>query len=162
MILGGSKMKLMNLIKIAPMVLMVVALSTQARGDEHMRRGINPRFEPATWAWDYPEVRIMVKAPGIPLNMVCLGLDSNELEGWMFCKEYLDSSESSDRVEDWMFETDYLGSESQPVECWMLETGYLESESQPVEDWMLDASYLEESPDYGVESWMMNAGYLSH
>jgi len=144
MILGGSKMKLMNLIKIAPMVLMVFALSTQARGDEHMRKGITRQIEPMEAVLDYPVVKILVKSPCITLNMDPILIPLNNLEDWMFNEEYLASEESPELVE-----------------AWMMEPGYLGDDSQPVEDWMLEVSYLDQSSDSSLESWMMDLGYLA-
>ncbi|MFH0762019.1 MAG: hypothetical protein V2A67_11005 [Bacteroidota bacterium] len=134
----------MNLIKIAPMILMVLALSTQARGDEHMKRVASIQAEPVTVIWDYPVTRILDKCSVMHMNLNCADFTLDQLEDWMFNEEYLASEESSHQVESWMLESDYLG-----------------AESQPVEDWMLEASYLDQSSDSSIESWMMDSGYLA-
>lgn len=108
MILGGSKMKLMNLIKIAPMVLMVFALSTQARGDENMKRGITRQIEPIDETFIYLESEE----------------STYEVEGWMMESGYLGAE--SQPVEDWMLEASYLDISSDfSVESWMMDPGYL-------------------------------------
>jgi len=143
MILGGSKMKLKNLIKIAPIVVMVFVLSTQARGDEQMKMAIR-HLETTEVTYDYPIVAAMLKAAGIDLSTELMSATINNLEIWMFNEEYLEMNELTDMVE-----------------AWMLESGYLEAESQLVEEWMLEDSYLDQSLVHPVESWMTDPGYLS-
>jgi hypothetical protein len=145
MILGGSKMKLKNLIKIAPMFLLVFTLSVQAWGDEHIKRiSISP-IEPATLTLDWPVSRITVKSDGINIIMPWTDCTIEEMESWMFNEEYLASEEPLSEVEGWM-----------------LEAGYLEAESQPVEGWMADASYLGQPSTDAIESWMLNEEYLAN
>ena len=101
-------MKLMNLIKIAPMVLMVFALSTQVRGDENMKRGITPSIEPIEVTFDYLEAEE----------------SSDQVEAWMMEPGYLEAENQP--VEDWMLEASYLDqSLDSSIETWMMDLGYL-------------------------------------
>lgn len=138
-------MKLTNLIKIAPMVLMVFTLSAEARGDEYIKKGLPRQTEPMEAIDEDPVFRIVVNVTAGQLNLAPVLIAESNLESWMFNDEYLELEESSEQVEEWM-----------------TEPGYLEAESQPVEGWMFEASYLDQSSDSPVEPWMMDAGYLAH
>jgi hypothetical protein len=127
-------MKTMNLIKIAAVVLLGIAVSgkVQADNDKYSRTA-----------------------------RVALGkmIHSVELAGEDICNKLLLLAQP---VEDWMFESDYLSEESAgAVELWMLETDYLNEEVQPLESWMFDETNLSEaSSENSLEPWMLDSNYL--
>jgi len=127
-------MKTNNLIKIAAVVLLGIAVSGKVQAD-------NEKYSRTSRV----AVKQMIHFPGVA------GLDflnpgrfiSQPVESWMFESEYL-SQESTGAIESWMLETDYLTEEVQPLESWMFNETRLDETvtNTSLEPWMLDGDYL--------------------
>lgn len=127
-------MKTTNLIKIASVILLGIALNgtVQASSDKFIRHA-HPGFA---------KVTELVK------------LVNEEIRNMQMSFVH--------PFEDWMFESDYLNAESAAaIESWMLESNYLNEEVQPLESWMFSESRLSETePESPVEPWMFETDYL--
>jgi hypothetical protein len=164
-------MKTLNLIKIASVVLLGIALingPVQASGDKYSRSS-HPAYGQLThtvklYGDDIRNVQILLSQS----DAVHISWNNNELkfalrEGAI--PEYTIRFEAihDEPVEDWMFESDYLSEEpDSSVEPWMAERTYLDEQARPVESWMLSDTHLTGSDDEPVlEPWMFQANYLT-
>ena len=145
-------MKTMNLIKIASVVLLGIALNgpVQAAGDKYSRNN-RPAYSQLThtvklYSDDIRNMQMLLSQS----DAVHIIWNNNELK---FALREGDTPEYTIRfeaindepVEDWMFESDYLNEEQDAsVEPWMLSDSHLTgSDDQPVlESWMFDANFL--------------------
>ncbi|TSA35915.1 MAG: hypothetical protein D4R64_08630 [Porphyromonadaceae bacterium] len=124
----NREMKTINLIKIAAVVLLGIALNEQAYSDkDKYSRSGRPAFGHFTHT---------VKLTGDDIR-------GEPVEGWMFKLEYL-SEESAGSVEPWMLETNYLDEAAQPLESWMFSESRLSEDNSGnvTESWMFDLNYL--------------------
>ncbi len=128
-------MKTMNLIKIAAVALLGIAISGKAQAD-------NDKYS-----------RTARVALGKMMHSIELAGENISNKLMLFAQP----------IEDWMFEFDYLSEESAgAVESWMLETDYLNEEVQPLESWMFSETRLSEaSSENSLEPWMLEENYLS-
>lgn len=181
---GGNKMKVKNLIKLLPALVLGIAITGNVLANDHRDYHKSIKAEkvftlrPSNFVsgpnMTFNEDRIMdleqmmnrisqVRVsfetggtPGLVINFE--PNDVSDLEDWMFEQDYL-SEEKTPGIEDWMMDTNYIESKTAPVESWMLDNDYLGSEATRLESWMLDNDYLE-SAATPVESWMLEGNYL--
>jgi hypothetical protein len=121
-------MKTTNLIKIALVILLGIAIQGQVRADkEKFSRFVIPV---------HVDLAHKVMLPSTEIR-------NQPLEDWMFEPEYL-CEETGAAVEPWMLETNYLNEEVHPLESWMFSESHLSEEpsKNAIESWMLDATYL--------------------
>jgi hypothetical protein len=128
-------MKTINLIKIAAVILIGIAMNGTAMAD-------NDKYSRT----------VRLTAGEMIRSIMLTGAD-------VFTMEDL----SAQPVEDWMFESDYLSEEpADAIEPWMLETDYLDEDVQPLESWMFNEMHLTETAaESSLEPWMFESGYLS-
>ena len=128
-------MKTINLIKIAAVILLGIALTgkVQADNDKYSRSA-----HPA-------------------LNEITNSIKNFSIGFHSFERFFVQP------LEEWMFETDYLSDEpTETIEPWMLEMDYLDDEVQSLESWMFGVSYLSDpAVESSLEAWMFDAIYLS-
>ena len=163
-------MKTINLIKIAAVVLLGIALNGQVKAgtDKYSHSG-RPALGQFTHSVkltgdDIRNMRVLFLQSGA----VHVSWNNHEIkfalrEGDVPEYTILFEAINDEPLEDWMFEPEYLSEESAgAIECWMLETNYLDEEVQPLESWMFSESRLSEaSSENSLEPWMLHANYLS-
>jgi hypothetical protein len=130
-----NKMKTMNLVKIAAVILLGITLNGTANAESHKySRSVQPVFKQLT-------------------HSVKLTIEDNR--NMQEC--------SIQPVAEWMFEEDYLNMENESgVASWMLDTDYLDEQAQPLESWMFNEDRLSENEPCNMpQSWMFDVNYLS-
>lgn len=128
-------MKTNNLIKIAAVILLGIAMNGTAMAD-------NDKYTRT----------VRLTAGEMVRSIILTGADILTME-----------NVSAQPVEDWMFESDYLAEEpAGAIEPWMLGTNYLDEDVQPLESWMFNETHLTETgTESSLEPWMFEPGYLS-
>lgn len=143
-------MKTMNLIKIAAVILLGIALNGQAKAEnDKFSRYARPAFGQMTHSvklnsddirnilvlfsqsdsvnvtWNNHELTFTLREGEIPEYTIRFEVINDEpVEGWMFESEYL-NEESAPELESWMLDSEYLMEEVQPLESWMFNDNYL-------------------------------------
>jgi len=136
-------MKKMNLIKIAPALLLVLVLSLNGRGNDLMLRVPSVEHGLVTSVSDYPVTRVLAGSSLSDTYVNYMEHEDSGLEGWMFSEAYLNMDKTSVSLESWMLDGNYLGEEAVGIEGWMADPEYLDNEAAcDLEAWMSDAGYL--------------------
>lgn len=163
-------MKTTNLIKIAPMILLGIALcgTVRANGDKFSRadrHSLGQISRSIQLTGEDVRNLIMLFAE---TEKVSVSMNNDELKLAFQAGDNPDYTIlfkiiNSEPVEDWMFESDYLSEEQTgEIESWMVDHEYLDGQIQPLESWMFSETLLSgPETEAGVESWMLDANYLS-